>query len=322
LLPKLAGELKEQSIFNATSTRAASIFLGSNSIQSKEQRNRFPFEVRNSATVYQEAMRFKSLSALEEDLDRLLKIGEGEATACQEARIFNDYDSDSNNGAEPFMGGHQGLMITSTPQDRFMYWKGKKPTELLGDDACLVAHLDTLPYQEGRPLTTVAKIGTVLVNYSFDEHSSHRHIYMVEVEAESNEDPNELLEQISGDEVTADASNENDAEHATRRLRNQKCATGRRNAAECQRHVWRDLDAEFAAASEWGFQTPIANIAGVTAILAANQDSAAQQALRLAQNAWLQLNRHTPAPSVPANEEQVGESCSHPQASQTPGGHP
>jgi hypothetical protein len=36
-------------------------------------------------TVYQEAMRLESLSALEEDLSRLLKIEEGEATACWQA---------------------------------------------------------------------------------------------------------------------------------------------------------------------------------------------------------------------------------------------
>jgi hypothetical protein len=36
-------------------------------------------------TVYQEAMRLESLSALEEDLNRLLKIEEGEAIACCKA---------------------------------------------------------------------------------------------------------------------------------------------------------------------------------------------------------------------------------------------
>ncbi|RLN24524.1 hypothetical protein C2845_PM07G14760 [Panicum miliaceum] len=87
----------------------------------------------------------ESLSALK-DLDHLLKIGEGQAIACQEAPIFDVYDSDSNDGAEPFMGGHQGLMITLTPQGRFVYWKGMKPSELLDDNSCLVSHLDTLPY--------------------------------------------------------------------------------------------------------------------------------------------------------------------------------
>jgi hypothetical protein len=78
---------------------------------------------------------------------------------------------------------------------------------------------------------------------------------------ESNHDPNELLGQISRDELTVDASNEND-ERDAHRLRNQK-RTGCR--ARC------NLNAEFAAAEERGFQTLIANIAGVTAILVASQ---------------------------------------------------
>jgi hypothetical protein len=38
----------------------------------------------------------------------------------------------------------------------------------------------------------------VLVDYSSDEQSSHRRICMEEVEAEGNEDHDELLEKISG----------------------------------------------------------------------------------------------------------------------------
>jgi hypothetical protein len=39
---------------------------------------------------------------LEEDLDRLLKIGEEDATTCGVAPIFESYDSDSDDSAEPF----------------------------------------------------------------------------------------------------------------------------------------------------------------------------------------------------------------------------
>jgi hypothetical protein len=95
---------------------------------------------------------------------------------------------------------------------------------------------------------------------------------MAEVEGEGNENPNELLKQISRDEVTADGGDENDTERDAHRLRNQKRSTRRRNAAECQRRLWRNLDAEFVAAGEWGFQTPIANITGITAILASSRD--------------------------------------------------
>ena len=40
-----------------------------------------------------------------------------------------------------FLGSQTGLWITSTPQGRFMYWKGMEPSELLDTNACLVATL-------------------------------------------------------------------------------------------------------------------------------------------------------------------------------------
>jgi hypothetical protein len=54
LLLDLAGEIKEHSIFKATSTRAARRFLRSDPIRSKEQRTRFHFGLHNAAIVYQE----------------------------------------------------------------------------------------------------------------------------------------------------------------------------------------------------------------------------------------------------------------------------
>jgi hypothetical protein len=106
LLPDLARDLEEQSIFNAISTRATPGFLGSDPIWAEGQRTRFTFELRNVSTVYQKAIRSESLSALEKNLDHLLKIGKDEATASQEAPIFDDYSSNSDDGEVPFMGGH------------------------------------------------------------------------------------------------------------------------------------------------------------------------------------------------------------------------
>jgi hypothetical protein len=71
LIPNLAGEIEEQSVFNATSTHAAPRVIGSDPIRSKDQHTQFPFGLQNAATVYQKTMWFESLSALEEDLDHL-----------------------------------------------------------------------------------------------------------------------------------------------------------------------------------------------------------------------------------------------------------
>jgi hypothetical protein len=60
-------------------------------------------------------MQSEFLSALEEDLDDLLKIGEEGATACQEAHVFDNYP-DSDDDPKSFSSCHLGLTITSTPQ--------------------------------------------------------------------------------------------------------------------------------------------------------------------------------------------------------------
>jgi hypothetical protein len=85
------------------------------------------------------------------------------------------------------------------------------------------------------------------------------------------------------------------------------------------RSMHRELDAEFAAVSERGFRTPVANIARVTAILECSNDPNLCQALRYAQRAWIQLDQQNPASAM--GEEHVGENRSQPN-SRTVGGRP
>jgi hypothetical protein len=151
LLPDLALQIKKMSVFDATSTRDAPDLFGSDSNRSEK------------------TTRFKSLSNLEEELDLLLKIKDVGATVCRGAPVFNFYldsnkeysllsttlSSQSREGlgdrgatarqaaptlenhsqpdghTESFSGSHLGLTITSTPQGRFVYWKGFEPSELL-----------------------------------------------------------------------------------------------------------------------------------------------------------------------------------------------
>jgi hypothetical protein len=161
LLPDLALQIEKMSIFDATSTCDAPELFGSDSNRSEG------------------TTQLKSLSDLEEDLDLLLKFKDVGAIACWVASIFDNY-SDSNeeysslnttpsspsqgglgdegatarrvapalkNHSQPdghtesFLGSHLGLTITSTPQGRFMYWKGFEPeqSELLDYEFRLVA---------------------------------------------------------------------------------------------------------------------------------------------------------------------------------------
>jgi hypothetical protein len=70
----------------------------------------------------------------------------------------------------------------------------------------------------------------------------------------------------------------------------------------------RELNAEFATVSEWGFRNPVANITRVTAILERSNNPNLRQALRYAQRAWIQLDRQNPTSAIGA--EHMGESRS------------
>jgi hypothetical protein len=193
-----------------------------------------------------------------------------------------------------------------------------KLSDLLKDEDRLVAHLEPLPFQEGRPLATVVEESTELVKVSSDELIS----WQVLMEEEGDDDgiaPNDELDVISEDEATTNADDENDADREARRARNRARVVRRRRANECMRSMHRELDTEFAAVSERGFRTPVANIARVTAILECSNDPNLRQALHYAQRVWIQLDQQNPASAV--KEEHVGESCSQAH-SRTAGGCP
>jgi hypothetical protein len=191
-------------------------------------------------------------------------------------------------------------------------------SNLLEAESRLVAHLEPLPFQEGRPLATAAEGSTELVDESSHELSS-RQVLMAEGGEDGGDFPINNFEAISEDEITANAGNENDADREAWRARNRARAIRRRRANERRRSMHRELDPEFAAASERGFRTPVANIARVTAILEHSHDPEVRQALLYAQRAWIQLDQHNPASII--REERVDESRSQ-ACSRTAGSRP
>jgi hypothetical protein len=208
------------------------------------------------ATDLQEADESGSLSMLEKDLDLLLQDGNPEATACRGA------SGCSRPG---------DLVITSLPKGRIVHWRGMMLSNLLEAESRLVAHLEPLPFQEGRPLATAAEGSTELVDESSHELSSHQ-VLMAEEGDDGGDFPIDNFEAISEDEITANAGNENDVDREARRARNRARTIRRRRANERRRSMHRELDPEFAAVSERGFRTPVANIARVTAILERSHD--------------------------------------------------
>jgi hypothetical protein len=143
----------------------------------------------------------------------------------------------------------------------------------------------------------MAEESTELVEASSNELIS-RQVLIAEEGEDDGITPNDALHMISEDEATANGGDENDADREARRDRNRARAVRRRRVNERMRSMHRELDAEFAAVSERGFRTPVANIARVTAILECSNNPNMHQTLRYAQRAWIQLDQQNPAPSM------------------------
>jgi hypothetical protein len=153
----------------------------------------------------------------------------------------------------------------------------------------------------------VAEESTELVDASSDELVS-RQVLMAEEGEDDGDFPIIEFDAVSKDEATANTGDENDADREARRARNRARTIRRRRVNERRQSMHCELDPEFAAVSEWGFRTPMANIARVTAILERSNDPNVRQALLYAQRAWIQMDQQNPASTI--REECMGESRS------------
>ena len=125
--------------------------------------------------------------------------------------------------------------------------------ELL-DNLREVTSIDDLPFQHGTPLAAERETGsgeTVLADCESDlESFSPEHLVSVIKQqrggAPSQHDPNEALDQISEDNLTQDAPQDEDkATHTAHRARNQRKGERRVRAAERARLSPRNLNKEF-----------------------------------------------------------------------------
>jgi hypothetical protein len=119
-----------------------------------------------------------------------------------------------------------GLVITSTPAGRFVYWPDCKPADLTDGNSRYVAYLDSIPLQEGTPLSpaeehTPTEVATTDSSLGSPDHQVFRTTN--ETQGPSGTHPDRFLEDISADELSANApTDETSDDKNTRRERNRK----------------------------------------------------------------------------------------------------
>jgi hypothetical protein len=144
--------------------------------------------------------------------------------------------SENHTAEQPLSGPASGLVITSTPAGRFIYWPDRKPADLIGGNSRCVVYLDSLPFQEGTPLAPVEEHTSTEVATSDSSLGTPDHqVFMAagETLGPSGTRPDRYLEDISADELSANApADEIDDNKNARRERNRKRNEWRRRLRE------------------------------------------------------------------------------------------
>jgi hypothetical protein len=138
----------------------------------------------------------------------------------------DELESENHTTEQPLSGPASGLVITSTPTGRFVYWPDRKPADLTDGNSRCVTYLDSLPFQEGTPLAPAEEhTPTEVATSDSSLGSPDRQVFMT-----TNEKPgpsgthlDRYLEDISSDELPANApADETDANKNARRERNRR----------------------------------------------------------------------------------------------------
>jgi hypothetical protein len=137
-----------------------------------------------------------------------------------------DPEAEDNSTEQPLSGPASGLVITSTPTGRFVYWPDRKPAYLISGNSHYVAYLDSLPFQEGTPLTRTEEYSpTEVASSDSSLGNPDRQVFMAagDMPGPSGTAEDRYLEDISADELSAEApADETDANMDARREHNKK----------------------------------------------------------------------------------------------------
>jgi hypothetical protein len=141
-------------------------------------------------------------------------------------------ESEDNTTEHPLSGLTSGLVITSTPAGRFVYWPDRKPADLISGDSRYVAYIDLLPFQEGTPFARAdSNTPTEVAVSESSLGTPDRQVFMAagDTPGPSGTAQDKYLEDISSDELSADAlADETPANRDARREHNRKRSERRR----------------------------------------------------------------------------------------------
>jgi hypothetical protein len=137
-----------------------------------------------------------------------------------------DPESEDNSTEHPLSEPASGLVITSTPTGRFIYWPDRKAADLISGDSRYVTYIDSLPFQEGTPLAQAdSNTPTEVAAFESSLGTPDRQVFMAagDTPGPSGMAQDKYLEDISTDELSADApANETPANRDARHERNRK----------------------------------------------------------------------------------------------------
>jgi hypothetical protein len=117
-------------------------------------------------------------------------------------------ESENSMTEQPLSGPATGLVITSTPAGRFVYCPDRKPADLTDGNSRCDAYLDSLPFQEGTPLAPAEEHTPIVVATTNSSLGSpDRQVFMTtnETSGPSGTRPDRYIEDISADELSANA---------------------------------------------------------------------------------------------------------------------
>jgi hypothetical protein len=116
-------------------------------------------------------------------------------------------ESKINTTEEPLSGPATGLVITSTPAERFVYWHDRKPTDLIDGNSHYVAYLDSLPFQETTPLAPIEEhTSTEVATTDSDLSTPNLQVFIAAGDiGPSKTRPDRYLNDILEDEVSTNA---------------------------------------------------------------------------------------------------------------------